>query len=113
MRHQIGLITGTLSAIGASLCCIAPLVLVSLGIGGSWISQLTQLEPLRPYLITLTLLMLALAGYQLYFRNNHCDADKSCANPSVKRRQRVIFWLVTTIIVLLLTSPWLIAWLFT
>lgn len=50
------LIAGALAAVGASVCCVAPLVLLALGIGGAWISNLTALEPLRPVFIGLTLL---------------------------------------------------------
>jgi mercuric ion transport protein len=32
----------TLAAIGASLCCVAPLVLVTLGMGGVWPATLTR-----------------------------------------------------------------------
>jgi periplasmic mercuric ion binding protein len=35
---------GVLAAIVGSLCCVAPLVLLTLGISGAWISQLTALE---------------------------------------------------------------------
>jgi hypothetical protein len=35
---------GALAAIAGSLCCVAPWVLLSLGISGAWISQLTALE---------------------------------------------------------------------
>ena len=42
------LVGGALASIGASLCCVGPLVLVSLGIGGAWVSSLTTLEPVRP-----------------------------------------------------------------
>lgn len=46
-------VKGSLSAsaaatIAASLCCVGPLVLVILGIGGAWISNLRVLEPWRP-----------------------------------------------------------------
>ncbi|MGH8105891.1 MAG: mercuric transporter MerT family protein, partial [Arenimonas sp.] len=37
-----------LAAIGASACCIGPLVLVSLGIGGAWVTNLTAMEAARP-----------------------------------------------------------------
>lgn len=37
---------GILGAIAASSCCILPLVLFSLGIGGAWIGNLTALAPL-------------------------------------------------------------------
>ncbi|MGR5415051.1 mercuric transporter MerT family protein, partial [Vibrio astriarenae] len=30
------LVAGVLAAIGASVCCVGPLVLLALGIGGSW-----------------------------------------------------------------------------
>jgi hypothetical protein len=42
---------GALAAIVGSLCCVAPLVLLTLGISGAWISQLTALEPYRPIFI--------------------------------------------------------------
>ena len=39
------LAAGVLAAIGGSLCCVAPLVLLALGNGGAWIGNLTALEP--------------------------------------------------------------------
>lgn len=35
---------GAASALGASTCCVLPLVLVSMGLGGAWIAQLRALE---------------------------------------------------------------------
>jgi hypothetical protein len=54
-----------LAAIIGSLCCVAPLVLISLGISGAWISQLTALEPYRPIFIGVMLVFLGLAFRQL------------------------------------------------
>lgn len=48
-------------AVGASVGCVAPLVLLTLGISGAWMSSLTALEPLRPVFIGLTLLFLGLS----------------------------------------------------
>ncbi len=45
------MVTAAAATIGASLCCIGPLVLLSLGIGGAWVSSLTALTPYRPYFI--------------------------------------------------------------
>jgi mercuric ion transport protein len=50
------LIAGALAAIGASVCCVGPLVLLAFGIGGTWIGSLTAMEPYRPIFIGLTLL---------------------------------------------------------
>ena len=57
---------GILAAIGASVCCVGPLVLLALGISGAWIGNLTALEPYRPIFIGLTLLFLGLAFRRLY-----------------------------------------------
>ena len=35
---------GAISALGASTCCVLPLVLVSAGLGGAWVAQLRALE---------------------------------------------------------------------
>jgi mercuric ion transport protein len=95
-----------LAAIGASLCCIAPLVLVSLGLGGAWLSSLTQLEPLRPIFGVLTLGLLAAAWRKLYRQPAVCEAGRPCADVAVQRRQRLVFWLVSAPLLLLLTFPW-------
>src|ERR1700746_2162387 len=50
------LIGGVLAGIGASACCVGPLLLLSMGIGGAWIAHLTALEPYRPLFIVLQVL---------------------------------------------------------
>jgi mercuric ion transport protein len=95
-----------LAAVGASLCCVAPLVLVTLGIGGAWLSTLTRFEPARPVFIALTLGLLALAWRRLYRQAAACEPGKACADVTVMRRQRLIFWLVAALLLLLLAFPW-------
>ena len=55
---------GVLAAIVGSLCCVAPLVFITLGIGGAWISQLTALEPKRPIFMGVMLVFIGLAFRQ-------------------------------------------------
>lgn len=100
---QIGAV---LAAIGASLCCVAPLVLLSIGVGGAWMSSLTALEPYRPIFVIATLALLVFAGWRLYRHENDCAPGEICAGPAVKRRQRLIFWLVTLPVLALLAFPW-------
>jgi len=95
-----------LAAIGASLCCVAPLVLVSLGLGGAWLATLTRLEPLRPLFVVLTLGLLALAWHRLYRSAAVCAPGQACADVAVLRRQRLIFWWVAVPLLLLLAFPW-------
>lgn len=100
------IIGASLAAIGASACCVLPLVLLSLGIGGSWISTLTAMEPYRPYFSVLTLALLSIAFYQLYIKPKNCSEGDWCANPQSLKRQRIIFWWVAAILILLLAFPY-------
>jgi mercuric ion transport protein len=95
-----------LAAVVGSLCCVAPLVLITLGISGAWISQLTALEPYRPIFIGVMLLFLGLAFRQLYIVPARCALDEACANPRLQRRQRQIFWVVVVALAALITFPW-------
>ncbi len=75
-------IGGVLGAIAASSCCIAPVVLFSLGISGAWIGNLTALAPYQPYFIAATLACLGY-GYWLVYRRQAiaCGEGAACARP--------------------------------
>ncbi len=100
------MIAAIIAGIGASLCCVGPLVLLMLGIGGSWISTLTALEPIRPLFIGITLVFIYLAFRKLYLLPVSCDIDKACAKPATRRNQRIIFWILSSLIIALLAFPW-------
>lgn len=101
------LIAGALAAIGASLCCVGPLVLLGLGISGAWIGSLSALEPVRPFFMAVTLVFLGLAFRRLYLVPQVCAPETPCADPRTLPRQRAIFWLVTAALLVLLAVPWL------
>ena len=101
------LVAGVMAAIGASVCCVGPLVLLMLGIGGAWIAYLTALEPLRPWFIAATLLFLGLAFRRLYLQPQVCEPGALCAEPVVLKRQRWLFWFVAPVLLALLSVPWL------
>ncbi len=102
---RISLIGGVAAAITASLCCVGPLVLLTLGVSGAWIAQLTALEPVRPIFVGLTVMFIGLAFHRLYLTPSVCAPGQSCANPNTRTRQRIAFWTTTTLIVVLLAVP--------
>ena len=104
--NRASLFAAVAAAIGASLCCVAPLVLLALGIGGTWISNLTALEPYRPIFIGITVVFLYLAFRKLYIVPRKCAAGDACAIPATLRNQRIIFWVVTVVLVALLAFPY-------
>ncbi len=79
------LAAGIIAAIGASVCCVGPLLLLALGIGGAWIGNLMALEPYRPIFIGLTLLFLGLTYRQLYLVPEPCMAGATCPDPVVSK----------------------------
>ena len=100
-----------LAAIAASVCCLVPLILVLLGVSGAWLSTLTALEPWRPLFSIVALGALVAAAWNLYGPTARCRGDRLCIAPVVLARRRFLIWLATTIIILLLLSPYLLNWL--
>ena len=99
-------IGAVLAAIGASVCCVAPLLLLSLGIGGAWISTLTSMEAVRPFFIILTLVFIGLGYRKLYLLPDSCEEGEACTSAEVKQKQQLIFWVGSGLVLLLLAFPW-------
>ncbi len=108
---QKSLLAGVVAGIGASACCVLPLALVGLGLGGAWLAYLTALEPLRPLFVGVALLFLGLAFRRLYGRAAECRLGEACTEPGVWRRQRLIFWCTALPLLALLGFPWYGPWL--
>lgn len=105
LTEKGSLIAGVLAAIGASVCCVGPLVLLALGIGGTWVGSLTAMEPYRPIFIGLTLLFLGLAFRKLYLVPQVCAPGTLCADSRTIKRQRLTFWIVAALLFGLLAVP--------
>lgn len=92
---------GLLGALAASSCCILPLVLFSLGIGGAWIGNFTQLAPYQPYFISATLVFLG-GGYWLVRRASKqaCADGAACARPLPNRLVKGALLAATILIIL-------------
>jgi len=83
---------GAAAALGASTCCVLPLVLVSAGLGGAWIAQLRALERFQWGFIALAAAAFGYAFYRLYLRPAPCGPDGACVTPGTRRNQRMAFW---------------------
>jgi mercuric ion transport protein len=84
--QQLAAVGGVIGALAASSCCILPVILFSLGIGGAWIGNFTQLAPYQPYFIAATLAFIG-AGYWLVYRSSKiaCATGQACARPLSNR----------------------------
>lgn len=95
-----------IAAILASACCVGPLVLITLGLGGAWIANLQALEPYRPILLALALVALFFAGVRIYRPSAECEPGTVCALPQTRRRYKIIFWVVAVLVFLALAFPY-------
>jgi mercuric ion transport protein len=91
---------GVIGALAASSCCILPVALFSLGIGGAWIGNFTQLAPYQPYFIAATLSFVG-AGYWLVYRSGKlaCADGKACARPLPNKLVRFALIAATAIVI--------------
>lgn len=90
-----------------SLCCVGPLVAVSLGLGGGVAGTLVAFEPYRPLFIAIALGALGYAGSKIYRRSAvACAPGEVCAVPGVSRIYKTVFWIVTVAVLALLAAPY-------
>jgi mercuric transport protein len=100
------MLAAVVAAFAASLCCVLPLALVLLGVGGAWVSGLTALETYRPIFTVLALGCLGLAFFLVYRSRAFCDP--ACADPRRTRISRTLLWLITPLVIVLLAAPYVL-----
>ncbi len=100
-----GLWAAVVTGFLASICCVGPLILVVAGIGGAWVADLTILDPLRPWLIAMTLGLLGFAHFR-YWRGRRAEA--ACACPPAHRRSALWLWVGTALIAVALLAPYVL-----
>ncbi|MBV1897676.1 MAG: mercury transporter MerT [Rhodobacteraceae bacterium] len=98
---------GILGALAASTCCIVPLILISLGVSGAWIGNLTALEPYKPIFIMITLGFLGCGYWMVYRKPKVCAEDETCARPLPNRLVKSALWASTILIVIALFWNWI------
>lgn len=99
--------TTIITAIAASLCCITPILALLAGTSGI-ASTFSWIEPFRPFLITLTLLILAIAWYQILKpKKQKIDCECECEDKKPKFINSKKFLLLVTLFAgLMLAFPY-------
>lgn len=108
-KQRTGLLAagGVVGAILASACCVVPLLLVTLGISGVWIGNLTALEPYKPYVASVTIGLIGLGFWRVYFQPKPaCEEGSYCARPQSARITKSALWIGMVIALLAITINW-------
>ncbi len=100
---------GLLAAITASLCCIIPVLAVLGGLGGI-ASTFGFLDPLRPYLIGFTAIILGYAFYDAYKPKKEDNVECACEDEESLAKKnflnsKAFLWIVTGVSILMFTFP--------
>ncbi len=96
------------AAVGASVCCIGPVVFTALG-AGALSAAAIKFEAYRPAFLMVTVALLG-AGFYTTYRPSataSCATDGTCQPPS-RRVAKVGLWLATVLVILLVTFPYYI-----
>lgn len=81
-------------------------MLITLGISGAWVANLTVLEPYRPIFIGVALIALFLAGRLIWRPATACSPGTVCAMPQVKTGYKMLFWIVAALVLVALMFPY-------
>jgi len=106
--------TGVITAIAASLCCITPVLALISGASGI-ASSFSWMEPFRPYLIGITVLVLGFAWYQKLKPRKADEIQCACETDDLPAGEagKPSFWqsrkfllIVTVFAVLMMAFPY-------
>ena len=99
-------LAATLMVIVSSACCVGPLAVVLSFVGLSTTTMLSVenvFGPFRPYILSLTILFLGVGFYAAYRRGRvTCEDGAVCAIPGTLRFQRLLLWVATLLLLVLL-----------
>jgi copper chaperone CopZ len=106
MKSENNLIgAGLLAAITASLCCITPVLALIAGTSGI-ASTFSWIEPFRPYLIGLTILVLSFAWYQKLKVKKEIDCECDMDEKPKFIQSKTFLGIVTVFAIVMLAFPY-------
>lgn len=106
-RHGWLAAGGVIGAILASACCVVPLLLVTLGVSGAWIGNLTALEPYKPYVAAVTLGLIGFGFWRVYYKPQlACEEGSYCTRPQFSLITKYALWIGAVVTLLAITINW-------
>ncbi len=103
-KTKIASLLSVSSAVVASLCCMGPIALALLGAGS--VVAFSTFEIYRIYLIAVTILLLALAFYFAYRKQEVVCEDGTCKLESTSESNKFFVWLATIISSVAIAFPY-------
>ncbi len=105
MNEKFLALGSTVAAFVASLCCLGPLILGSVGLGAA---MLGTFAPLRPYFLAVSAALLASGFYFVYRKPRAvqaCEGEVCASDSRTRRMARPLLWLATVAVAALALFP--------
>lgn len=103
MREKIASIGALITAGIASICCVGPIVLVGLGLGGAGLA--VGISKYRPIFLALTLILLGVAFYLTYRKKEVLCEDGTCKLQSGSKTMKTALWIIVVFAVGISSFP--------
>ena len=103
-KENVAVGGAVLTALGASLCCIGPILALVFGVGA--FGAATIFASARPYLMVAAVLALAFGFYRIYFRREACAHGEECATKPASRAMRLSLWIAAVAVLVFALSPY-------
>jgi len=97
---------GVLGAIGASSCCVLPLIFAVVGVSGVWIGTLTRLAPYQPVFLAMAATCIGLGLWRARGGDRAVCEGAECGTPASRRTTKVALWLAAALLVVAASAEW-------
>lgn len=104
MREALLAVGGLAAALGASTCCVLPLALGTLGLGGAWLSTLTALAPYRIGFSVLAIVLLGVGFWLTYGSRPAINDVLACTPAPGERATKAVLWAGAAVMGLVLST---------
>ena len=95
-------------ALAMTSCCILPLILVSFGVGGVWIAQLTALYAYKWYTFSIASAFIGYGFWKVHkAETGECRDGTACARPINRRIMKASLWLASAVTLVAMIFPYL------
>ena len=99
---------GIVGGLLASACCVLPLVLFTLGIGGAWVGQLTALAPYQPWFWGAGAVFVVAGLISTRRRRRTCRVEGACRPSRGQQLVHAALWVAAGLLAVSALWPWIV-----
>jgi len=97
---------GVLGAFAVSTCCVLPLALAAIGVGGAWIGSLAMLAAYQPYLLAGAALCVGLGFWRAHRQVQPVCDGPDCSPLTSQRFTKAALWFALVLLLVAGSAEW-------